>query len=68
MKKIKTILSAVSATMLCATSLAGITSNATGAEAQKLNTYAVYCDVDSNSGVMWADVYFHYNSIDMDDM
>lgn len=68
MKKIKKMLSAVSATMLCATSLAGITSNAAGAEAQKLNTYTVYCDVDSNSGVMWADVYFHYNSIDMDDM
>lgn len=68
MKKIKTILSVFSAAMLCATSFAGITSNAAGAETQKLNTYAVYCDVESGSGVMWADVYFHYNSIDMDDM
>lgn len=66
MKKIKTILSVFSAAMLCATSLAGITSNAAGAETQKLNTYAVYCDVDSNSGVMWADVYFHYYNIPMD--
>ncbi len=66
MKKIKTILSAVSATMLCATSLAsGITSNAAN---EKLKTYALYCDVDSGSGVMWADVTFNYNNIDMDSM
>ncbi len=62
------MLSAVSATMLCVTSLAGITSNAAGAETQKLNTYAVYCDVESGSGVMWADVYFRYNNIDMDSL
>lgn len=68
MRKIKTILSVLSATMLCATSLVGITSNAAGAETQKLNTYALYCDVESSSGVMWADVTFRYNSIDMDDM
>lgn len=66
MKKIKTILSAVSATMLCATSLAsGITSNAAN---EKLKTYALYCDVDSGSGVMWADVTFDYDNIDMDSM
>lgn len=68
MRKIKTILSVLSATMLCAASFAGITSNAAGAEAQKLKTYALYCDVESSSGVMWADVTFRYNSIDMDDM
>ena len=66
MKKIKTILSAVYATMLCATSLAsGITSNAAN---EKLKTYALYCDVDSSSGVMWADVTFDYDNIDMDSM
>lgn len=68
MRKIKTILSVLSATMLCAASFAGITSNAAGAETQKLNTYALYCDVELGSGVMWADVYFNYNNIDMDDM
>jgi len=66
MKKIRKILSAVSATVLCTASFSGITSNAAGNE--KLNTYALYCDVNSGSGVMWADVYFHYNSIDMDEM
>ncbi|MBO5104058.1 MAG: dockerin type I repeat-containing protein [Ruminococcus sp.] len=66
MRKIKTILSVFSATMLCAASFAGITSNAAGNE--KLNTYALYCDVDSGKGVMWADVTFRYNSIDIDDM
>lgn len=66
MKKIRKILSAVSATVLCTASFSGITSNAAGNE--KLNTYALYCDVESGSGVMWADVYFNYNSIDMDDM
>ncbi|MCM1315596.1 MAG: dockerin type I repeat-containing protein [Alistipes senegalensis] len=64
MKKIRKILSAISAVALCNASFAGITSNAAGNE--KLNTYAVYCDVDSNSGIMWADVYFHFYNIDMD--
>lgn len=68
MRKIKTILSVLSATMLCAASFAGITSNAASAETQKLKTYALYCDVESGSGVMWTDVTFRYNSIDMDDM
>ncbi|MDE6780377.1 MAG: dockerin type I repeat-containing protein [Ruminococcus sp.] len=66
MKKIRKILSAISAVVLCNASFAGITSNAAGNE--KLNTYAVYCDVDSNSGIMWADVTFDYNNIDMDSM
>lgn len=68
MKKIKKILSSISAIMLFTTSLAnGITSNVANAANQKLNTYAVYCDVDSGSGVMWADLYFHYYNIPMDD-
>lgn len=66
MKKISKILSAISATVLCTASFSGTVSNA--ATSEKYNTYAVYCDVDSGSGVMWADVYFHYNSIDMDEM
>ncbi|MDE5557813.1 MAG: dockerin type I repeat-containing protein [Ruminococcus sp.] len=66
MKKIRKILSAISAVVLCNASFAGITSNAAGNE--KLNTYALYCDVDSGSGVMWADVTFNYNNIDMDSM
>lgn len=66
MKKISKILSAISATVLCTASFAGTVSNA--ATSEKYNTYAVYCDVDSGSGVMWADVTFNYDNINMDEM
>lgn len=60
MKKFKKLLSVVSATILCALPMInGVTVNAED-ESQKLNTYVIYCDVEANSGVMWADLEFKF--------
>ena len=59
-EKFKKILSAVSAVVLCAlpamNSVAVNAANSSG----KLNTYVIYCDVEANSGVMWADLEFRF--------
>lgn len=61
MKKFKKILSAVSAGVLCALpAMNGVAVNAANSS-EKLNTYVIYCDVETKSGVMWADLEFTYD-------
>lgn len=61
MKTLKKILSAVSFLAICIESLTnGVTSNAVDNE--KWNTYMIYCTVEANSGIRWADLAFTYTA------
>lgn len=63
MKTIKRILSVISAVTVCAVPLLS-TSVVNAAPSNQYDTYAIYCDVPANSGVMWANLEFVYNNIE----
>ena len=60
MNKLKKILSAVSAGVLCALPMVNGVAVDAADSFEKLNTYVIYCDVEANSGVMWADLEFKF--------
>lgn len=63
MKKIKRILSIISAATLCAVPIFS-TSVVNAASSDQYDTYAIYCDVPANSGVMWANLEFVYKDME----
>lgn len=62
MKTIKRILSVISAATVCAVPLLS-TSVVNAASSDQYDTYAIYCDVPANSGVMWANLEFEYTDM-----
>lgn len=56
----KKFLASVSAAVMCISPMIN-TSLVNAARSDQLNTYAVYCDVPANSGVMFADLEIYYN-------
>lgn len=63
MKTIKRIISLISSVAVCAVPLLSA-SVVNAASSEKGYTYAIYCDVPANSGVMWANLEFVYKDIE----
>ena len=62
MKTIKRILPVITAATVCAVPLLS-TSVVNAASSDQYDTYAIYCDVPANSGVMWANLEFEYTDM-----
>ncbi len=62
MKTIKRILSVISAATVYAVPLLSA-SVVNAASSDQYDTYAIYCDVPANSGVMWANLEFEYTDM-----
>ena len=63
MKTIKRILSVISTVTVCAVPILS-TPIVNAASSDQYDTYAIYCDVPANSGVMWANLEFVYKDIE----
>lgn len=63
MKTIKRILSVISAAAVCVVPLVS-SSVVNAASSDQYDTYAIYCDVPVNSGVMWANLEFVYKDME----
>lgn len=66
MKKIKKILSAASAAVLCAMPMMNGAAVNAAEESGRINTYKVYCDVSKNSGIRRATFVIDYNDMDIE--
>lgn len=63
MKTIKKILSVISVATVCTVPILS-TSVANASSLDRYDTYAIYCDVPANSGVMWANLEFVYKDME----
>lgn len=63
MKTIKKILSVISAATICTVPILS-SSVVNAAPSGQYDTYAIYCDVPANSGVMWANLEFVYKDME----